>query len=198
MGVRVAVLLAMLAAWPAHAARLDRAAVPEPLKPWIDWVLHGHEDLLCPALASPSLRECAFPSRLVLALDEHGGKFTQQWLLRRAADVPLPGDESHWPQQVRVDDAAGVVTARDEAPVVQLSAGTHTVTGTFEWDALPEWLPTPAATGLVALSINGEAVPFPKRDDEGRLWLRARATTEDAEARLDRLRARGRAGTATL
>lgn len=185
MGFRLGVVLAMLATWPAYAAPLRRADVPEPLRPWIDWVLHGHDDEQCPALEAPTTRECAWPSRLVLTLDEHGGKFTQQWLLHHEASVPLPGDESHWPQQVRVDDAAGVVTARDSEPGVQLRAGTHTVTGTFEWDALPEWLPTPAATGLVGLSINGEPVPFPKRDTEGRLWLRMRTTTEDGEARLD-------------
>jgi hypothetical protein len=80
--------------------------VPEPLRPWIDWVLHGHEDEQCPALGAPESRECSWPSRLVLALDERGGTFTQQWLVHHDADVPLPGDESHWPQQVRVDDAA--------------------------------------------------------------------------------------------
>src|SRR5512137_506240 len=91
--------------------------VPEPLRPWIDWVLHGHEDARCPFLGAPDGRECAWPSRLTLVLDEHGGRFTQQWLVYRSGKVPLPGDEARWPQQVRIDDAPAAVTHAGGAPI---------------------------------------------------------------------------------
>ena len=97
MGFRLGVVLALLATCPAQAAPLARSEVPEPLRPWIDWVLRGHETDRCPFLDAPSTRECAWPSRLVLSLDEHGGKFTQQWLVHHESDVPLPGDDAHWP-----------------------------------------------------------------------------------------------------
>jgi len=91
------VVLALLATGPAQAAPLARGEVPEPLRPWIDWALRGHEADRCPFLDAPSTRECAWPSRLVLSLDEHGGKFTQQWLEHHGSDIPLPGDDTHWP-----------------------------------------------------------------------------------------------------
>ena len=39
----------------AQAAPLQRADVPEPLRPWVDWVLRGHED-------APAPRSSATPS----------------------------------------------------------------------------------------------------------------------------------------
>ena len=81
MGFRLGVVLALLGTCPAQAAPLARSEVPEPLRPWIDWVLRGHETDRCPFLDAPSTRECAWPSRLV----HHG------------SDVPLPGDDTHWP-----------------------------------------------------------------------------------------------------
>ncbi len=185
MGGRLGIVLSVLVAATVGAAPLPRSEVPEPLRPWIDWALHGHEDARCPFLDAPDTRECAWPSRLALVLDEHGGRFTQQWLVHRAGEVPLPGDGSRWPQQVRVGDRPAVVTDRDGTPVVHVETGTHTIAGTFEWDALPELLPTPARTGIVTLTIGQDVVAFPNRDGEGRLWLRARRTDDDAEARLD-------------
>jgi len=43
----------LLTAWPAPvgAAPLTRDKVPEPLRPWIDWVLRGHEETACPFFA---------------------------------------------------------------------------------------------------------------------------------------------------
>src|SRR5229473_1718479 len=35
---------------PAPAAP-NVADLPEPLRPWVDWVLHGHEDARCPFLS---------------------------------------------------------------------------------------------------------------------------------------------------
>jgi hypothetical protein len=182
-GAAVVVMLALVA--PAGAAPLTRAEVPEPLRPWIDWALRGHDEERCPFLGTPAARQCAWPSRLALVLDDRGGRFTQQWLVSREGDVPLPGDASAWPQQVWLGDRPGTVTMRDGRPVVHLDAGSHTITGAFEWAGLPEILAVPPATGLVALTLGAEPIVFPRRDAQGRLWLRARAAEPDAEARLD-------------
>ena len=40
------VLCFILAATPAAAAK--EVKVPEPLKPWVDWVLWEHKELACP------------------------------------------------------------------------------------------------------------------------------------------------------
>jgi hypothetical protein len=172
-------------AGPASAGPLSRGEVPEPLRPWVDWVLHGHEDAVCPTIAGSDQRQCTWPSRLALTLDDRGGRFRQEWLVQRAAVVPLPGDATRWPADLQVDGKPAPMTVRDGAPAVRLPAGTHAVTGTFAWDALPEMLAAPPATGLLTVTLRGQPLPFPNRDAQGRLWLQARRTDDDTEAKLD-------------
>ena len=159
--------------------------LPEPLRPWAAWVLHGHEEARCPFLVGGAERQCMWPSRLSLDLAEHGGRFTQQWLVHRDGWVPLPGDERLWPQEVRVDGQPTTLTQVKGAPRGRVLSGLHTITGTFEWDALPELLLVPPATGLLELTIRGQRVAFPNRDVQGRLWLQAHEVTEHEENRLD-------------
>jgi hypothetical protein len=178
--------LALALARPAGAEPLARDHVPEPLRPWIDWVLRDHEDAACPFFdGSADRSECAWPARLALDLDEKGGRFTQQWRVYRDAWVSLPGDASRWPLDVRVDGKPAVVAARDGAPAVRILEGKHEISGTFAWSELPEILPIPPGTGLVALSLDGRAVPAPRRDPQGQLWLRVRAAAAAEEARLE-------------
>ncbi len=178
--------LAMALARPASAEPLARDQVPEPLRPWIDWVLRDHQDAACPFFdGSADRSECAWPARLALELDEKGGHFTQQWRVYRDIWVSLPGDASRWPQDVRVDGKPAAVAPRDGAPAVRLLKGKHEISGSFAWSELPEILPIPARTGLVALTLDGQAVPLPRRDPQGQLWLRVRASAGAEEARLD-------------
>jgi hypothetical protein len=178
--------LAMALARPAGGEPLAREQAPEPLRPWIDWVLRDHADATCPFFDGSSDRsECAWPARLSLDLDERGGRFTQQWRAYRDLWVLLPGDASRWPQDVRVDGKPAVVAPRDGAPAVRLLKGKHEISGSFAWNELPEILPIPPRTGLVALTLDGQAVPLPRRDPLGQLWLRVRTTAAAEEARLD-------------
>src|SRR5437867_10436906 len=63
--------------------------------------------------------------------------------------------------------------------------GRHAVTGAFEWDALPPLLQVPAATGLLHLTLRGREVAFPRRDEQGRLWLEKPPGAEQEESRMD-------------
>jgi hypothetical protein len=42
-------------------------AVPDPLRPWIGWALHGSEDERCILLHD--VRTCVFPTALALAVE---------------------------------------------------------------------------------------------------------------------------------
>src|SRR5258706_13952809 len=98
----------------AVAEPLPREQVPEPLRPWVDWVLRGHEGDTCPFFENAGdRRQCAWPSRLSLDLDENSGRLTQQWRIYRDAWVPLPGDATRWPQDVRVDGKPAAATLHD-------------------------------------------------------------------------------------
>ncbi|MBW2390374.1 MAG: hypothetical protein JRG89_18375, partial [Deltaproteobacteria bacterium] len=163
------------------AEPMAREQVPEPLQTWIEWVLHGHEQRACPFLnshassqASNARRVCAWPSRLVLELDDAGGSFRQHWQLHADSEVALPGDAKHWPLDVTRGQQA--LAVRDAgAPRVRLPSGEHVVTGRFAWSSLPELLQIPATTGIVSLSLRGQLIANPRRDAEGRLWLQKRA-----------------------
>jgi hypothetical protein len=180
------VLIALFAPAAASADPITKEKTPEPLRPWIDWVLYGHEEERCPFFQGDAARrQCAWPSRLGLDLADRGGRFTQQWLLYRDAWVPLPGDARAWPQDVRADGRPAIVAAQPGGPAVRLAAGRHSVSGTFEWDSLPPLLQVPTDTGLIGLTVRGRAVAFPARDEQGRLWLQKRPGAEQAEDRLE-------------
>jgi len=174
------------------AEPLDPADVPAPLAPWVDWALRGHEAERCSLLTgfAGKSRVCAWPTRLALDLGETRGTFAQSWNVERTLRVPLPGDQRHWPQAVQVDGANVPVVAVSGRPHVELQPGNHAVTGRFGWDSLPELIQIPRGTALLALTLRSSAgareVPLPKRDNQGRLWLRQRGETgEGQESRLD-------------
>src|SRR5262245_2069612 len=74
MPVLALTIFCQLAAAAALAGPMTREQVPEPLRPWIDWVLRGHEDAFCPSSSAPeSERQCTWPAQLSLALDDDGG-----------------------------------------------------------------------------------------------------------------------------
>lgn len=184
------VLLALLL-WATNsvAAPLGPAQVPEPLQPWIDWVLHDTPDRLCPfAFDKPEVRRCAWPGQLSLALENTQGRFNQTWRLFAPGWVLLPGDARHWPQQVTVDGSPAAVVARGRAAAVWLEPGEHVVAGSFQWSTLPEMLPLAPDTALVDVRIGAEPVQFPEIDERGQLWLRApSASAADGEGLGERL-----------
>jgi len=192
-------LLLLLAALPLWADPLPRERVPEPLRPWTDWVLRGRESALCPSFLgggnggedSESPTRCAWPGRLTLDLDEKGGRFSQKWTVEdfspeTAERVPLPGDGRRWPLDLTVDGKPSAAATGDEdTPALWLRPGRHTITGVFRWDALPESLPVPLEVGLVALTVRGAPVPFPERGDGGAVFLqRAQAAVSTEEESL--------------
>src|SRR3989442_5499729 len=146
---------------------LTREKTPEPLRPWIDWALHGHEEERCPFFqGAGEKRRCSWPSRLALDLSDKGGRFTQQWLLYHDEWVPLPGDAPAWPQEVRVDGRPGIVAARPARPAVRLSVRRHAVSRTFAWDSLPPLPRVPDETGPVGPTAPGRAGAFPAIDEQ--------------------------------
>lgn len=163
-----------------RAAALDAKDVPEPLRPWLPWVLEQLGDSVCPEL--PEGPVCAWPGRLELELSESGGRFRLDVRVDRLARVTLPGGDKQWPQEVEVDGRAAVVLDGGPAPVVTLEAGQHTLEGRFAWRRLPETLIVPSSVALLQLSVGGQRVAQPRRDGE-RVWLKGSASpVEEAES----------------
>ena len=176
---------------PANAAPLTIEEVPEPLRPWVDWVLHDLPQARCPYLqGSSEARRCQWPSNLSFVIADKRGSFEQRWQVHERGWVPLPGDAERWPQEVTVDGEAAVVIARGGTPGVELTEGIHELRGVFLWDSMPERLQVPPETGLLELRITdaegGEKVlTAPQREADGVVWLHRRAEEGAETNRLE-------------
>ena len=157
----------------AHAQ--DPATIPLPLTPWVEWVLHGHEEERhCPpSFNDASDLHCDWPSRLDIKVTEQDGSFRQQWLVQHARWLQLPGGRDQWPADVRVNGQPALVMDREGAPQIRITPGSHEITGRFQWSRLPEYLPLPPRSGLVSLVLQEQTIDFPNIDRDGRLWLQA-------------------------
>lgn len=167
------VLCFILAAIPAAAAK--EVKVPEPLKPWVDWVLHDHqEELSCTANYNDSNNfRCNWPSSLNLELKTGKGSFSQSWYLEHQSWIQLPGNTKVWPVNVTINNKPAVILNRQGVPQVELPPGQYRIKGSFAWHSMPEFLQINRHTGLLSLKVKGKKIDFPNLDDAGRVWLHA-------------------------
>ncbi|MBL8472147.1 MAG: hypothetical protein JNM98_10140 [Rhodocyclaceae bacterium] len=173
--LKLFVLLLWLGLQPALAAPLPRGDLPDALKPWLPWVLQGHEAEFCPGrYDQPGERACDWPALLELDLSAGGGTFALDVQVSAAGSfVALPGQDEAWPQDVRAGNTALAVVAREGRPGVLLAAGRQRISGRWIWSAPPAQLQLPAATGLLQARLEGR--PLAPPDVAGNLWLRADA-----------------------
>ncbi len=163
----------------AGLARSQDAYVPEVLEPWVPWVLDEQEFLGCPALPGvPYGRRtshvCAWPGTLSLDATTEAASFSQAWEVLEDAWVPLPGDERYWPLELTVDGRPAGAALREGGPAIYLRAGRRELAGRIVWDRRPASLAVPAATGLIALRVDGRTIASPRRETAV-LWLGERA-----------------------
>ena len=181
-------LFTLMATWTGAAASAPLAPqdAPEPLRPWVKWVLQGHEQEHCPFQYNDAdVRHCSWPSSLDLRVADGGADFSQHWLVIQDDWLPLPGDIRHWPQDVRLDGLTIAVTERDGLPSVRVLSGLHLLTGKLTWAVTPESITIPRSTGIVSLTLRDRPVDFPEMDTDGRLWLHARTGRQEAGDSLD-------------
>ncbi len=176
------------AAAPASAVA-PAPAVPPELQPWIEWV-KGVE--LPPGECRDVDDEmiCVWPTRLRVSVGKAGGSFELEVTAHDAESVLLPGDDSVWPQDIRVDGKPAVVVDEDGTPSVRLVVGRHRVSGVFRWSEVPDSLAVPPEVALVDLKRDGKAVAFPARQ-EGLLRLRDDDEAEEEEAEPEEDQAAG-------
>ncbi len=168
-----------------HARPLAQADVPQPLKPWVNWVLYAQEQANCPHAYRSQQRFCAWPSALKLELNDTQGRFSQRWQVQTETWVRLPGNAQQWPHDVEVDSIAAVVINRHGFPAVKLEPGEHEISGGFQWESIPEALTIPPATGLIQISRNGLVIDSPRINQQGQLWLDKSPAIQDIQDALD-------------
>ncbi|MDM8546517.1 hypothetical protein QUF61_08475 [Candidatus Venteria ishoeyi] len=181
-----------------QAAPLSPQAIPEPLKPWQDWVLHNQLDWSCSFLNQTGAQICRWPGNLQITVTENSAYFRQHWHLGGKTWVELPGDKRHWPQNVQIaglsqhtrsavnNTESTVVIDRNGQPSVYLPAGDYLIQGQWDWQKRPESLQIPPHTALVSLSLDGQVVKRPKQDKQGRLWLDP-SDSDQEKQKADRL-----------
>ncbi len=160
-----------------QAKPLTPEQVPEPLKPWIAWVLQDSPEPACPFIYnSYEQKRCSWPSQTQLDLSAGKGVFSMSWTVYQDGWISLPGDKKHWPLNVTVDNKTALVMDKDGTPSIKLAAGLqHQIKGGFLWAAIPDNLKIPNDTGLIELRINGLTIPTPTIKD-GQLWLKESET----------------------
>ncbi len=170
-------LSAVLFASITQAKPLTPEQVPEPLKPWIAWVLQDNPESPCPFIYnSYEQKRCSWPTQTQLDLTTGKGVFSMSWTVYQDSWISLPGDKTHWPLNVTVDNKTALVMDKDGVPSVKLTAGLpHQIKGGFLWTAMPDNLKIPDDTGLIDLRINGQNIPTPTIKD-GQLWLKESET----------------------
>ena len=158
------------------AAGQAGAYVPPELEGWRGWVLHGQEHRRCPFLYDSDATQaesffCAWPGKLEIEVATQSGTFVQRWTVFGTEQwLPLPGDDRIWPRDVTANGQPISLTSRRGVPTIRLAPGTHRVAGSFAWRKRPARLAVPPGVGLVGLSVDGEQVAMPERNDAG-LWL---------------------------
>ncbi|MDH3975576.1 MAG: hypothetical protein OEV42_14960, partial [Deltaproteobacteria bacterium] len=171
----IAALIIGLLPVQAPGKRISEKDIPDTLKPWMGWVLHGYEEKRCPSqYNSVNTYRCLWPSRLELEVDNKGGIFSQKWQVLKEDWIYLPGDGKFWPQEVTAGGKAVSVIERGGRPAVYLEKGEHLLKGRFDWKEMPESLQTPPETALIDMKADGKEVHFPNLDIHGKLWLKGR------------------------
>jgi hypothetical protein len=170
-------LSAALFASITHAKPLAPEQVPEPLKPWIAWVLQDDKEPACPFIYdSYGEKRCSWPTQIQLDLSSEKGLFSMSSMVYQDSWISLPGDKIHWPLNVTVNGKPALVMEKDGTPSVKLSEGSpHQIKGEFLWAAIPEDLTIPDDIGLIELRVNGQTLPMPTIQD-GHLWLKKSET----------------------
>jgi hypothetical protein len=167
----VSILLCLISL-PLWANQLQPENIPQPLQPWVKWVLHDHPDRDCPFYYNQATSICRWPSRLELKVNASQAEFQQEWQVYSEGWITLPGDAQSWPQGVQVNGAPVLVADQKSLPRVFLPIGPVTLKGQFDWKQRPEFLQVPAETGIIALTIDNTPMTIPTLDEQGRLWLR--------------------------
>ena len=168
---------------------LANDTIPEPLKPWVSWVLKGNEELSCPFINNTQYSEkrnhiCAWPSTLTLDVKDRSAKFKQSWQVLTNSIIPLPGNRNNWPQSVTVNKKSIPVFNHKGKPAIELVKGSYVIAGHFEWLKIPESISIPKQYAFVKMTINNQVIAFPKIENAD-LWLQAFEPSQETKDSID-------------
>lgn len=132
-------------------APLYAQTIPEPLEPWKEWAAEPYayrECALVPRSSGAARADyrCVWPGKLLMTIEENGGRFSQPWHIEQDADITLPGSRSEWPQNVKVNGRQVPVVEKNGVPSIRLEKGEHVISGQWLWKVSPSQISIPAQT----------------------------------------------------
>lgn len=174
----------LLSLWLAGAQAATE--VPEPLRGWESWVLHGEEFRQCPILDVNSLDNasgyaCAIPDAVNIEIRAGQASVAYAQRVYAAGFVDLVFADKVWPRDLRVNGQTAAVMPGYPGPRVWLEPGTAELRYALDLRSAPDALQVPAAMGLVNLSVDGRRI-FPLAREGTQLWLERQVSTAEADA----------------
>jgi hypothetical protein len=160
--------------------------VPEPLKGWQGWALHGEEFRQCPffALGNPQdqgQHACALPGPASIRIAEGRAEISVGYRVYVAGYVELVHAEDAAPEALAVDGQPAIIGGTASAPRTWLESGTRQLRYSLDLAAQPESLLVPQSLRLIELGVDGRAI-FPLNRAGGELWLQRAETATESDA----------------
>ncbi len=178
-------LVCFFISFSTHAKQIN---IPEPLKPWQDWVMFGHEEQLCPTpYNNPEDHLCVWPTSLTLTVDDKKGQFIEKGIKYTEGWVALPGNNEHWPLETKINGKPAAIVSHNGLPAVFLPQGEFVLQGQFSWDVLPDFIQVPINVGTLSLTLSGKVIDQPVRDLDGKIWFRPQIVEEKLSEKEDSL-----------
>lgn len=155
-----------------HSQRITN--LPKELTPWVDWVLEEKEYLNCyvnqfEAGNSLAERQCVWANAAVIQLNGDSIEFSTDWILDRSGFVPLMGDSSSWPSNVKVNGAPAIVVSRKNngrsIPGVWLTKGTYEINGSIAFSSNLNSLKINSGFAKIEVFQEGKRIPYSQTDD---------------------------------
>jgi len=149
-------------------------AVPEPLRGWEAWVLHGEEFRDCPFYATvmpdtAGAFACALAGVTSIQIAAGRAEIALDIRVYARGYAPLVRAEGAIPEALTVDGQPAVIEGGGQARV-WLEPGAHQLRYALDLAAQPESLSVPQGQRLVELSVDGRGV-FPLNREGEQLWL---------------------------
>lgn len=160
--------------------------VPEALKDWQAWVLHGEEFRQCPflALGNPQDRgqhACALPGTASIRIADGRAEISVGYRVYAPGFVELVHAEDAAPEALAVDGQPAIIGGSASAPRTWLEPGARQLRYSLDLAAQPESLMVPQALRLIELSVDGRPI-FPLNRAGGELWLQRAETATESDA----------------
>ena len=142
----------MVAVTPTATLAQDKPReIPDPLKPWTAWALWDSRDLDSPTpYHDPKQALRLWPSRLTLAADGNGGRFTFEVTVFSDTWVPLPGDGELWPIEMSANEA--VMPVVPVWPLIALSSALRSLRSVITTPVIVALL-VPSATAVPPINF---------------------------------------------